>query len=71
MAPEYYDDLAYHTSWCWVLWQFVTNPAIGPYARIKRKARYAPVYEGQNMLTEYWEAVSPNKSFSFFFSRLL
>jgi len=26
-----------YTSWCRVLWDFVFDPAIGPYARIRRK----------------------------------
>lgn len=56
LAPEYYDHLRSHTSWVWVLWQFVTNPAVGPYARIKRKPRVEPEYFGVNMLDEYVHA---------------
>ncbi|PVD25630.1 hypothetical protein C0Q70_13289 [Pomacea canaliculata] len=36
IAPEYYENLPYHTSWVKVLWDFVLNPDIGPYARIRR-----------------------------------
>ncbi|KAL0281260.1 UNVERIFIED_CONTAM: hypothetical protein PYX00_002296 [Menopon gallinae] len=37
IAPEYYDNLPQHNSWVSVLYDFVTDPDIGPYARIKRK----------------------------------
>ena len=36
IAAEFYDDLPHHTSWCWVMYKFVTDPAIGPFARVKR-----------------------------------
>ena len=36
IAAEYYDDLPHHTSWIKVIWDFITDPRIGPYARIKR-----------------------------------
>jgi len=36
-APEYYNNLPYHTSWVKVLYDYVTDPSIGPYARMKRK----------------------------------
>ncbi|XP_038112276.1 sphingolipid delta(4)-desaturase DES1 [Culex quinquefasciatus] len=39
IAPEFYDTIPQHTSWTRVLVDFITDPAIGPYARIKRKAR--------------------------------
>ncbi|TMS35209.1 hypothetical protein L596_002658 [Steinernema carpocapsae] len=56
IAPEFYDSLLVHNSWTYVLYQFVMNPAIGPYARIKRKARVAQQFEGNNVLDEYVEA---------------
>lgn len=37
IAAEYYDCLPQHTSWTRVLWDFVFDDSIGPYARIKRK----------------------------------
>ena len=37
IAPEYYNNLPYHTSWSKVIYDFITDPAIGPYARIKRQ----------------------------------
>ncbi|GBP98056.1 Sphingolipid delta(4)-desaturase DES1 [Eumeta japonica] len=39
IAAEFYDDLPQHTSWSSVLYDFVMDPDIGPYARIKRKHR--------------------------------
>lgn len=36
IAPEYYDSLPHHDSWTKVIYNFITDPAIGPYARIKR-----------------------------------
>ena len=37
MAPEFYDDLPHHTSWVKVIYDFIMDPSIGPYARIKRE----------------------------------
>ena len=37
IAPEYYNILPHHLSWVKVLYDFITDPAIGPYARVKRK----------------------------------
>ncbi|KAG1972542.1 sphingolipid delta(4)-desaturase/C4-monooxygenase DES2 [Pimephales promelas] len=37
IAAEYYDSLPQHTSWMRVLWDFVFDDTIGPYARIKRQ----------------------------------
>jgi len=39
IAPEFYDTLPHHDSWTRVLWDFIFDPAIGPYARIKRKQK--------------------------------
>ena len=36
IAPEYYDTLPYHTSWTKVIYDFIIDPQIGPFARIKR-----------------------------------
>ena len=36
IAPDFYDDLPQYTSWCKVLWDFVFDPAIGPFARVRR-----------------------------------
>ncbi|XP_026483416.1 sphingolipid delta(4)-desaturase DES1 [Vanessa tameamea] len=37
IASEFYDDLPQHHSWSSVIYDFVMDPDIGPYARIKRK----------------------------------
>jgi sphingolipid delta-4 desaturase len=36
-APEYYDHLPQHTSWVKVLYDYIFDPSVGPYARTKRK----------------------------------
>lgn len=39
IAGEFYDNLPQHNSWSAVLYDFIMDPDIGPYARIKRKAK--------------------------------
>jgi len=39
IAPEFYDHLPQHKSWCYVLYRFVTDPNITPYARVVRKSK--------------------------------
>ncbi|KAI7840390.1 hypothetical protein COHA_005891 [Chlorella ohadii] len=39
IAPEYYDSLYAHTSWCWVLWRFLVDPSMGPWSRMHRVLR--------------------------------
>lgn len=39
IAAEFYDNLPQHNSWVSVLYDFVMDPDIGPYARMKRKHR--------------------------------
>jgi len=42
IAPEYYNTIPYHTSWVKVIWDYITDPKVGPYARAKRhEANYA------------------------------
>lgn len=36
IAPEFYMNLNYHTSWAYVLWQYITDPLVGPSARVRR-----------------------------------
>jgi len=45
IAREYYDALPHHDSWSKVIYDFVTDPDIGPYARIKRRHRNALIEE--------------------------
>lgn len=37
IASEYYADLPYHTSWIYVIWQFVLDENVGLWCRVKRK----------------------------------
>jgi len=37
IAPEWYDHLPHHDSYCKVIWNFITDPHIGPWSRVKRK----------------------------------
>lgn len=39
IAPEFYDTLPQHSSWSAVLYDFIMDPDIGPYARTKRKSK--------------------------------
>ncbi|ELK28079.1 Sphingolipid delta(4)-desaturase/C4-hydroxylase DES2 [Myotis davidii] len=41
IAPEYYDHLPQHHSWVKVLWDFVFEDSLGPYARVKRVCKLA------------------------------
>lgn len=36
IAPEFYTNLKHHTSWTYVLWQYITDPKVGPSARVRR-----------------------------------
>uniref|UniRef100_A0A5S6R6D0 sphingolipid 4-desaturase n=1 Tax=Trichuris muris TaxID=70415 RepID=A0A5S6R6D0_TRIMR len=59
MAPEYYDIYMHHTSWIWVLWQYVFNPDIGPYSRIKRDFHRPLDHSAANSLMAYLATVFP------------
>jgi len=37
IAPEFYKDLPYYTSYISVMKRYITDPTIGPFSRIKRK----------------------------------
>ena len=39
IAPEFYTPLQCHTSWVWVIWKFISDPAVGPWTRMKRDTR--------------------------------
>lgn len=38
LAPEYYDGLLSHQSWTRTIWQYIVNPALGGFSRVKRRA---------------------------------
>jgi len=37
IAPEYYESLPHYKSWSKVIWDFITDPSVGPYSRVIRK----------------------------------
>jgi sphingolipid delta-4 desaturase len=39
IAPEFYKDFAYHTSYVKVMWRYITDSSIGPASRIKRASK--------------------------------
>jgi sphingolipid delta-4 desaturase len=38
LAPEFYDSLLSHRSWTRVVWQYISDPALGGFSRVKRRA---------------------------------
>ncbi|PHZ12370.1 fatty acid desaturase [Rhizopus microsporus ATCC 52813] len=48
LATEYYDSLAYHTSWLLVHWKFIFDPAMGPQSRVVRD--YDTFKSGRSLL---------------------
>jgi len=36
MCPEYYDNLPSYNSWTKVVWDYITDPEVGPFSRVKR-----------------------------------
>jgi len=38
-APEYYNNLAYHTSWTGCIWRYITDPKMGAFSRARRMER--------------------------------
>lgn len=39
IAPEFYNKLPQHKSWCYVLYRFIMDPNITPYSRVVRKSK--------------------------------
>jgi len=37
MAPEFYDTMPRHSSWAKVVWQYIVDPTVGPFSRVKRR----------------------------------
>lgn len=54
IAKEYYDNLPHHNSWVKVLYDFVTDPEIGPYARTKRQHREEKLKQQEEKLKQQW-----------------
>lgn len=52
IAPEFYDGLFYHTSWTYVIYKYIMDPEVGPFARVKRKHRSANGKLGNNNLLQ-------------------
>jgi sphingolipid delta-4 desaturase len=46
IAKEFYADLPHHTSWSWVVWQFIWDREVGLWCRVKRKEGGRKVGEG-------------------------
>jgi len=40
IAPEFYDNLPHYTSYCSVIWRYITDKNIGPAARVKRSTKF-------------------------------
>ena len=40
LAPEFYDTLPHHDSWCAVIWNYIMDDSVGPYSRIKRAPKH-------------------------------
>jgi len=39
IAPEFYDNLPFHTSWMQVIYEFITNPNYSLYSRVKKQPK--------------------------------
>jgi sphingolipid delta-4 desaturase len=48
IAPEFYDCLPYHSSWTYVLYKYITDPTVGPFARVKRVNKFAGSSSGDS-----------------------
>jgi sphingolipid delta-4 desaturase len=50
IAPEYYNNLPSHNSWVKVIWDFIFDPEIGPYSRVRRRNEKLNANEGPKNL---------------------
>jgi sphingolipid delta-4 desaturase len=62
MAGDYYNKLAYHTSWLMVHWKFITQPTIGPQSRVIRT--YGDHKKGRSLLGKMRDFDILNKKYS-------
>lgn len=53
IAPEFYEPLARHASWVWVIWTFLTDKEVGPWTRIKREKRGEATASVPGVVGEY------------------
>ncbi|CAG0880755.1 unnamed protein product [Cyprideis torosa] len=60
MASEFYKDLPQHHSWTMVIWDWITDPAIGPYTRVKREL--ALLEEAKKAETPEWQLTGKGKT---------
>ncbi|CAB3408362.1 unnamed protein product [Caenorhabditis bovis] len=56
IAPEFYENLYQHQSMTKILTDFVFDPSMGPYARLKRKPRASQQFYGNYQLWQYADA---------------
>ena len=47
LAPEFYDTLPHHDSWCAVIYNYIMDPSVGPYSRVKRELKYTTLKAGK------------------------
>jgi len=47
LAPEFYDTLPHHDSWCAVIWNYIMDPSVGPYSRVKRDPKHTTLMTGK------------------------
>ncbi|KAG0747900.1 hypothetical protein G6F57_001724 [Rhizopus arrhizus] len=59
LATEYYDSLAYHTSWFMVHWKFIFDGTMGPQSRVVRD--YRTFKSGRSLLRRIHEYYNPKK----------
>jgi len=49
MLPEYYDSLPSYTSWTKVIYDYITDPTVGPYCRVMRKSNRMNAKDGEKV----------------------
>ena len=56
IAGEFYDELPCHKSWVLVMWQFILDPEVGLWCRVKRKegGRMVGASAGTGVRNEGW-----------------
>lgn len=49
IAPEFYEELPSHSSWVKVIYDFIFDPKLGPFTRMKRHYTNANANVGHKM----------------------